>query len=1142
MQRNGLNRRIRDASLGPVAGLVLGIAFFVLSALWAYGNIASQRANEAQVRATHEVLSALDDLLISTLDAETGQRGYLLTAKPEYLMPYLEGRAEGQRNLATLERLTRNRSIQGENLEALRERIDVKFRELARVIEVRQDQGFEAALAEISSDRGKIAMDAIRDRLAQMRQEESRLRQQSVIELAEASRLTLVSMLATSLIGIALTIAIFLLMARASRIRERQQWLQTAQVELAEAMRGEKSLPRLAADILARLTERTGAHAGALYKGEGGTFNLVGTIGVPGDAAIPQAFAHGEGLLGRVAEEDRQIALHDVPPGYLTIGSALGREAPRSLLIAPAEADGVVNAVIELGFFDDFDDRVPELLEQAATSIGIALRSARFRERLQDALEETRRQAGELQAQSEELRVSNEELDEQGNALKESQARLELQQVELEQTNSQLEEQTQQLEAQRDELGRVAGALRQKARELEQSSQYKSDFLANMSHELRTPLNSLLILAKLLGDNPDDNLTAEQVKFARTIESSGNDLLNLINDILDLSKIEAGHVEIEPATIPTERLAANMRRTFDQVARQRGIAFDIAVAPDCPASIESDRTRLEQVLKNLLSNAIKFTEQGSVTLTFAGAPDDRLEITVADTGIGIPKEQSEAIFEAFRQADGTINRKFGGTGLGLSISRELVRLLGGTIRLDSEVGRGSTFTVTIPVTYDPAAVSASQTAPAAAEPPAAPATPSRAPKPNAVTSDAGATSRRPIDPDKRLLLVIEDDPTFAGIVCDMAGEIDFQCIIAGTAQDAIDLAREYRPSAIVLDLGLPDQSGLTVLDRLKHQDETRHIPIHVISGADQSQAALALGAVGFLGKPAPREQLAEVLAGLQAKLSSRMRRILIVEDDEVQRDAVGKLLGSAEVETVGVGTAAECLEQLREGSFDCMVLDLSLPDASGFSLLEELSNDAERGFPPVIVYTGRDLSADEEQRLRRYSNSIIVKGAKSPERLLDEVSLFLHRVVADLPPEQRRMIEKARHRDAALEGRRILIVEDDVRNVYSLTSVLEPRGAVTRIARNGQEALDALADSATDPAKAIDLVLMDVMMPVMDGMTAVREIRTDPKWRKLPIVMLTAKAMPDDQQKCLDAGANDYMAKPIDVDKLLSLVRVWMPR
>lgn len=393
-----------------------------------------------------------------------------------------------------------------------------------------------------------------------------------------------------------------------------------------------------------------------------------------------------------------------------------------------------------------------------------------------------------------------------------------------------------------------------------------------------------------------------------------------------------------------------------------------------------------------------------------------------------------------------------------------------------------------------------------------------------------------------MLLIIEDDEVFASIVCDLSREMGFQCIVAATGQEAVDLAREFRPSAVILDLGLPDQSGLTVLDRLKHDDETRHIPIHVISAADHSQTALALGAVGYLLKPAKRAQLAEVLESLQAKLASRMRRLLIVEDDEVQRDAVAKLLQTQDVETVGVGTAAECLEELRQQTYDCMVLDLSLPDASGFSLLETLSEDGDHSFPPVIVYTGRDLSADEEQRLRRYSSSIIIKGAKSPERLLDEVSLFLHQVVSELPPEQRKMIEKARHRDAALEGRRILIVEDDVRNVYSLTSVLEPRGALTQIARNGQEALDALEAAGDDPAKTIDLVLMDVMMPVMDGLTATSAIRNDARWSKLPIVMLTAKAMPDDQKKCLEAGANDYMAKPIDVDKLLSLVRVWMPR
>ncbi|UVI39549.1 response regulator [Qipengyuania spongiae] len=1139
-------RGLRDSTTGwSVVGLLIGIGFFLISAFIAYFNVLDMRENEASIRNTHEVLTTLDDLLVSALDAETGQRGYLLTGDGIYLEPYYDGVRAARQNLAALETLTQENNVQRDNVDALRSSIEDKLRFSEGAILTRRDEGIAQAIELTEGDRGKIAMDTIREQLAQMKREELRERQQRVAELAAVSRTAVVSAVVTSLIGIALTIAIFILLARTNRTRERQRWLQTAQVELGEAMRGEKTVPQLSAAVLAFLAERTGASAGALFKGEGGVFNRTAVLGVPDAADVPETFAMGEGLLGKVAADARATTLSNLPAGYLKIGSALGSEAPRHLVVAPAFMDGRVNAVVELGFFDEVDDRVRELLETISGSLGTALRSARFRERLQDALEETQRQAGELQAQSEELRVSNEELEEQGNALKESQARLELQQVELEQTNSQLEEQAQTLEGQRDELSRAASSLELKARELEQASQYKSDFLANMSHELRTPLNSLLILSKLLADNADGNLSKDQVKFARTIESSGNDLLTLINDILDLSKIEAGHVEIEAAPVATERLAADLRKMFEPVAEQRGLALEIALAPDAPRSLETDRMRLEQVLKNLLSNALKFTEKGRVSLTISSGSEDTVELAVADTGIGIAEAQREAIFEAFQQADGTISRKFGGTGLGLSISRELVRLLGGTIRLESEEGKGSTFVVCVPRAYDPAGVAARQASPIARDetspPPVAvpaPGKPGSAPATHAMLDD----DRDALAEGKRLLLVIEDDTAFAGIVCDLSREMGFQCIVAGTAQEAIDLAREYRPSAIVLDIGLPDQSGLTVLDRLKHQEETRHIPIHVISGSDQSQSALALGAVGFLEKPAPRERLAEVLSGLQQKLASRMRRVLIVEDDRVQREAVGQLLGSQDVETVGVGTAAECLEELRENQYDCMVLDLSLPDASGFTLLETLSEEGEGPLPPVIVYTGRDLSAEEEQRLRRYSSSIIIKGAKSPERLLDEVSLFLHRVVAELPPEQRQMIEKARHRDAALEGRRILIVEDDVRNVYSLTSVLEPRGALTRIARNGQEALDVLAEVEGHPDKAIDLVLMDVMMPVMDGLTATRAIREQSQWRKLPIVMLTAKAMPDDQQKCIDAGANDYMAKPIDVDKLLSLVRVWMPR
>ncbi len=1120
-------------------GLALVLAFFLISGVIAYRNVEVLRAANAHIRHTHSVLISIDDLLSTTQDAETGQRGYLLTGENEYLEPYQSAVSGIASRIDTVATLTRDNPVQQANLRPLKRHMEAKLAELEQTITIRREKGPAAALSMVSTNRGKVEMDAIRAQLDVMRREENRLRQSRMIELEAAYSTALASGVLSALLGAALTAAVFVLIRRSLRARARQQWLQAGEVGLSNAMMGDQSVEALGDSILGFLSQHLGAQAGALFKGESGHFYRAAALGIPADADVPVRFNVREGLLGKVAADGRTMIVRDVPDGYLMIGSALGRDKPRHLVLAPALADERVNAVIELGFLHPVDDRVIELLDQAATSIGVALRSARYRAELQAVLEETQRQAEELQVQSEELRVSNEELEEQGRALKESQVRLEQQQAELEQTNSQLEEQAQILENQRDDLERSSAAVALKARELAQASQYKSDFLANMSHELRTPLNSLLILSKLLSDNPEGNLSSQQVKFAQTIASSGNDLLVLINDILDLSKIEAGHIEVRPENVALSRLTGDLRQLFQPVADDRGLEFQIEIADGCPPIVETDRQRLEQILKNLLSNAFKFTEAGHVRLAIAPAGDDSLAFAVTDTGIGVSREQQQSIFEAFRQADGTISRKYGGTGLGLSISRELARLLGGAITLQSQAGEGSTFTITIPRAYDPARVGAREQ-PVSAEtaPSPAPARPKRSrPLAQSVEDD-----RDQLAGARRLLLVVEDDDKFASIVRDLSRELGFQCLVAGTAEEALKLARRFKPSAVVLDVGLPDESGLMVLDRLKRDDATRHIPIHVISASDHSQTALSLGAIGHMLKPVKREALAEVLETLQAKLTNTVRRVLIVEDDPVQRDAVSRLLSSGEVETVGVGTAAECLEQLKLQTFDCMVLDLSLPDASGFSLLETLSRDGEHGFPPVIVYTGHDLSADDEQRLRRYSSSIIIKGAKSPERLLDEVSLFLHQVVSSLPPEQQKMIQKARNRDAVLEGRRVLIVEDDIRNIYSLTNVLEPRGAIVEIARNGQEAIDLLARSAEDSAAAIDLVLMDVMMPVMDGLTATRQIRGNPQWAKLPILMLTAKAMPDDQERCIAAGANDYMAKPIDVDKLLSLVRVWMPR
>ncbi len=931
--------------------------------------------------------------------------------------------------------------------------------------------------------------------------------------------------------------AAFISMRNASR---REQHLREAETDLGRSLQGNLSVGDLGARILDFLAERFGAVAAILYVNDEGVFRRVASHGVPATAEVPETIARGDGLLGEVMADGRPASITRIPEGYIAFGSAFGQARPDRLVIGTTTIDGRVNGLIEAAFLDHagaLAHEVPGFLERVSGVLGVALRAAKYRARLEQLLSETQQQAEEMQNQSEELRATNDELEAQTKLLQASQAQLEDQQADLERSNAQLEEQTASLEAQRDELARAQNRLRAQTNELEQASRYKSEFLANMSHELRTPLNSLLIMARLLADNRAGNLNEEQVRYARTIETSGNDLLVLINDVLDIAKIEAGRIDLEPREIAIEGMLAKLHAAFATSATEKGLALNFATLDGLEGSIETDALRLEQVLRNFLSNAIKFTAKGQVALEVAPAASGCVAFTVRDTGAGIAEEQHEAIFEAFRQADGGIARKYGGTGLGLSISRELANLLGGTISLDSAPGRGSAFTLTLPRHFEkPGPRDNSPTQSARAPVQAAKALPA-APKPASIPDD-----RETLSGDSRTILVVEDDPAFARILSDIAHEVGFKCLIAGTADEGALLARQYLPQAVILDMHLPDHTGLSVLDRIKRDIRTRHIPVHIVSADHDDHDALANGAVGYLFKPVARETLVTMLEGLEARMAQRLRRVLVVEDDATQAEAIHQLLASRDVETQTVQTAAACLECLARDTFDCMVLDLNLPDMSGLDLLERLSHDEGLSFPPVIVYTGRDLSTEVEMRLRRYSKSIIIKGAKSPERLLDEVTLFLHQVVSDLPDEKQALLARSLGRDAALEGRQILVVEDDIRNIYALTSVLEPHGVNVRIARNGLEALSELARSADSDGAPVDLVLMDVMMPEMDGLTCMREIRKQPAWGHLPIIALTAKAMERDHQDCLEAGANDYLPKPLDVDKLLSLVRVWMPR
>ncbi|MES1173109.1 MAG: response regulator [Myxococcales bacterium] len=895
------------------------------------------------------------------------------------------------------------------------------------------------------------------------------------------------------------------------------------ETEVARRLQGEQSLQDIGKAVLEYLAPELEAPIASFYTVEPDGSALRRASFAFDVENAPPRLSPGQGAVGQ-AISSKQPQVLRVPPDYITVRSSLGASSASSVVIVPASDGERVHAVLELGFFSQVDDAALLLLSRIAEPLAISVRASTYRTRLQELLEETRRQAEELKSHDEELRTVNEELEERGRAMSITHKKLEEQQVELEQTNDTLRDQAHLLGQQNEELAEAHRAIRLKSEDADRANRAKSEFLANMSHELRTPLNSSLILAKLLIENRDGNLSAEQIRFAETIYSAGNDLLAMIDDILDLAKVEAGKVQLSVEELSLPALAEDLKRTFEPIATERGLELAVKLE-DLPESFRSDKLRLAQILKNLLSNAFKFTSQGRVSLLI-GSDGTECRFVVRDTGIGIANTQLGAIFEAFRQADGTTNRKYGGTGLGLSISRDLARLLGGEIHVTSVVGQGSTFTLAVPLAFAGAAA------------PARAALPREAPAPLPASPLTSKAAERPSSASRQsTILIVEDDARFAEIVAALARELNFEPTVAATADEAIALATAHTPDGIVLDMKLPDHSGLSVLDRLKRDPRTRHVPVHVISVENNTRTALEMGAIGYMLKPVERAQIKAALQKLEGKFTRNLRRLLVVEDDLVQRDAICQLLGGNNVEIVAVATVQEALEQLRASSFDCVVTDLALPDASGFDLLQTMATDDSYSFPSVVVYTGRSLSIEEEQRLRQYSQSIIVKGARSPERLLDEVTLFLHQVEATLPPERQRMLRRVRHREAVFEDRSILVVEDDVRNVFALSNVLEPKGMKVTVARNGLEALAALE---RDPK--LELVLMDIMMPEMDGIDATRAIRKQPKWAKLPIIALTAKAMKDDQQRCLEAGANDYIPKPLDVEMLLSLLRVWIPK
>jgi HAMP domain-containing protein/CheY-like chemotaxis protein len=907
-----------------------------------------------------------------------------------------------------------------------------------------------------------------------------------------------------------------------------QDWLKTNLAKFTNMLQGQRDLVTVGRLLLSELTPLVNAQLGVIYQAtseDAPNLHLLAAYADDATRGHPERLSLGEGLIGQCAADKRRMLISEMPPHAVAIGSALFKALPRNVVVLPVLFENQVKAVIELASLSQFTELQLTFLDQLTTNIGIVLNSIEATMQTEGLLKQSQQLAGELQTQQRELQQTNDQ---------------------LEQKAEQLEERNIEVERKNREIEQARRALEEKATELALTSRYKSEFLANMSHELRTPLNSILILGQQLADNPEGNLQPKQIEFARTIHGAGTDLLNLISDILDLSKIESGTVTVDAEEIIFANLVDVVARPFRHEAETRQLSFDVNLDPNLGRSLTTDSKRLQQVLKNLLSNAFKFTSQGGVRLSVSDvqsgwSPEHPVlkqaptvvAFEVSDTGIGIPHEKQKVIFEAFMQADASTSRKYGGTGLGLAISRELSNLLGGEIQLRSAPGTGSTFTLYLPLRYVGPSTAPKPAASSSAQPVHVPIVPALPERPIEQIPD----DRLEIRPGDSILLIVEDDPHYARIMVDLAREKGFKVLVAARGTDALELAKQYQPTAVSLDVFLPDMLGWSVLSQLKQNPLTRHIPVQIITLDEDRQHGMARGAFAFVTKPASTEGVEAALARIKEYAQPRRKRLLVVEDDRTEQMSITELLGHDDIEIVTAGTGAEALRVLRRDPCDCIVLDLRLPDMSGFEVLEELRGDAKLSDVPVVVFTGRELSAEEDAELHTMARSIVVKGVESPERLLDETALFLHRVVTELPAEKQRMLERLNSSDEDLVGRTVLLVDDDARNIFALSSVLERRGMRVLTATTGSEAI-ALADATPDLA----IVLMDIMMPEMDGYQTMRAIRQKPDFRRLPIIALTAKAMKGDREKCMEAGASDYLAKPVNTEQLLSALRMWLHR
>ncbi len=1167
-----------------------GISFFLLlvSSIASYISIKNLLRSSELVSSTNAVIRNLDNTMYYTLSGESSQRGFLITGDQRFLEPYQGAHENAKSSVEKLEELLRDMPEMIPEVTRLRNHMENRFTILQSIID---KNALTNQIDSVLLENGRSEMENLRTQAKKMEAQQVNLLNERTLDMNRFANSTPVFILLAAALAMMITIASFFkvnsdfnrqvklqkaLQEKDADITERitiieniansisdgefhtrindegkdilgslagslnkmaanleanfkkiseEEWLQNGIARLNEKMIGEKNIDMLGKNIAEFLSEFLGADITAVYfSTDQQNFQLSSGIGID-QSRTPKQVQPGEGIIGKCISTRKPVKITGINPENILLNYSSGGIAPVELHAYPIFYENILKSVVEIGSINPLPEVTTNFMNLATFSIGNAIHSARDHKRLQELLEETQAQSEELQAQHEELENINTELEAQSAKLQASEEELRVQQEELQQANQELEERSRLLEERNEQIQERNYEIQTKAHALEQSTRYKTEFLANMSHELRTPLNSILLLSRLLTENHEKNLSKDQIEYANVIQTSGNGLLRLIDEILDLSKIESGKMELEIQNVSLDQVIAGTRDMFQHVAKEKGLEFDI-YCKDCPDTIETDKLRLEQILRNLIANALKFTAEGHVHVNIS-ASDKELRFEIEDTGIGIPSSKLSTIFEAFQQADGSTRRKFGGTGLGLSISRELARLLGGDISVKSEEGKGSKFILALPLTNGEQirtgeVIKANQ--------------PPEKQKDEFVVEtipEAIPDDRKFLVPGDKTILIIEDDTGFARSLMDFSRKKGYKVLCAVQGDEGIQLAKKYKPLGILLDLQLPVKSGWQVMEELKSDPETRPIPVHMMSSMEARKRGISSGAVDFINKPLAFEQMTEVFDRIEKALSKEPRKVLIVEENPKHAEALSYFLGNFNVHTEIRTGIKESIAALENKDVDCVILDMGVPAVNSYATLEAVKKTNGLEDLPIIIFTGSNLSNAEEMKIRKYADSIIIKTAHSYQRILDEVSLFLHLVEEDKKPKTR--VKKATSLVEILKGKTVLIADDDVRNIFSLTRSLESYGMNVISAMDGKDAIKQL-----EAHPEIDVVLMDMMMPEMDGYESTARIRENPRFRHLPVIAVTAKAMTGDREKCINAGASDYITKPVDADQLISLLRVWL--